>query len=365
MSMERPYPCDKECATATLNPERKVPLAQQAPPGGCRDAYAKSLRFWMQLGFVVASIFTGVHFYRFAVSLGDDAFPLVTRPAEVDAWLPISSFTSLIYLIKSGVANSVHPAGLVLFTVILLLAIAVRRGFCSWVCPIGTLSEWTHRLGRRLCGRNFALPRALDCALRAIKYILLALFVVMIIGMSAEALHGFIHGTYNRVCDLKMYALFAQPSLTTLVVLSVLVVLSLVIKNAWCRYVCPYGALLGLASIPSPVAVRRDAQACTGCGRCSQACPNRLDVARSTGMVRSPECTACNACVDVCPEPYALRFGPPAKGWCLTPLVYAFVTLAALVLVPHLFRALGYWEADTSLAVYRRSYRQLSEIGHP
>jgi NAD-dependent dihydropyrimidine dehydrogenase PreA subunit len=326
--------------------------------------YVGSPRFWTQTGFLAASLFTGLHFHRFAVSLGDEAFPLVTRPAEVDAWLPISSFTSLLYLLKSGVANTVHPAGLVFFTVILLLAVTVRRGFCSWVCPVGTLSEWGHRWGRRLFGKTFDLPRVPDMLLRSVKYLLLAFFVVMIAGMSAEGLHAFIHGTYNRVCDLKMYALFARPSVTTLTVVSALAALSVGIRNFWCRYLCPYGALLGLASVPSPVAVRRDAHGCTGCGRCTRACPNRIAVARRT-VVRSPECTACGACVEACPEPEALRLGPAAKGRRLTPTAYAVVTLAALVLLPHAFRALGYWDSDTPPATYRRYFSRLSEVAHP
>lgn len=335
-----------------------------APREGRCDAYAGSPRFWTQLGFLAASTLTGLHFHRFAVSLADEALPLVARPSEVDAWLPISSFTSLVYLLKSGVANSVHPAGLVIFSVILVLAVVVRRGFCSWVCPVGTLSEWGHRLGRRLFGGTLALPRALDGLLRSVKYLLLAFFFVMIVGLSAESLHAFIHGTYNRACDLKMYALFARPSATTLTVVSVLAALSLVIKNFWCRYLCPYGALLGLASVPSRVAVRRDSAACTGCGRCSRACPSRIDVARAA-VVRSPECTACYACVGACPEAEALRFGPKAKHKRLTPLAYAVVTLAALVLLPQAFRALGYWESDSTVADYRRFLATLSEIGHP
>ncbi len=355
---------DHEGHSGTARPEGQGNRANRPTPRWRADPYVRSPRFWIQLGFLLASALTGLHFHRFALSLADPALPQVTRPAEVDAWLPISSFTSLVYLLKSGVANTVHPAGLVLFTLILVMAFAARRGFCSWVCPVGTLSEWAHRLGESLFGRAYALPRLPDALLRAVKYLLLGFFAVMITGMSAEGLHAFIHGAYNRVCDLKMYALFARPSVTTLTVVAVLVALSLAVKNFWCRYLCPYGALLGLVSMASPLAVRRDSRACTGCGRCSRACQNRIDVAR-VRAVRSPECTACYACVGACPEPDALRLGPAGGRGRLTPFAYAVLTLAALVLLPQAFRALGYWDTDTPVADYRRFFAALSEVGHP
>ena len=37
-----------------------------------------------------------------------------------------------------------------------------------------------------------------------------------------------------------------------------LVVLSVVTKNFWCRYLCPYGALMGLLSMLSPTRIVRD-----------------------------------------------------------------------------------------------------------
>lgn len=319
----------------------------------------------VQMGFVIGAILTAIQFHKFVAFISQTApAALAQRPAEVDAWLPISSLMSLVYLIRTGIANTVHPAGLVLFTLILLLAVTLRRGFCSWVCPIGTLSEYAHVAGRWLFKRNLRMPKPLDIVLRSIKYLLLALFVVLICGMSAEALRDFIYSPYNRICDVKMYALFAPPSVTTLIVVSVLGIFSLFFKNFWCRYLCPYGALLGLASIPSPTAVRRDLASCTGCGRCTAACPNRIEVHNST-TVRSPECTVCYGCVAACPQTGALRVGLPRSKRAITILLYGLITLAAFVFAAQAFRAFGYWDTDTPNDLYRRLVAEISAIGHP
>lgn len=318
----------------------------------------------VQCAFVLGTILTALQFHRFVCSLATPELPAVVRPAAVDAWLPISSFTSFVYLLKSGIANPVHPAGLVIFALTLLLAFLVGRGFCSWVCPVGTGSEWLHTLGALLFGRNLRMPIALDWVLRSLKYLLLAFFVVMIGRMSVEDLCAFIYSPYHRICDLKMYALFANASGMTLTVVATLMGLSVLFKNFWCRYLCPYGALLGLFSGPGLLSIRRNVASCIDCGACTRVCPNRIDVQRAK-VVRSPECTACLACTTVCPVPQTLRFGSRRGRSGLTPLVYAVITVAALLLVPQLFRALGYWETDTTADYYRRFSQNLNAVAHP
>ena len=323
-------------------------------PPPCRPAERLPLRRLTQLGFVIGAALTGIQFARFVAFLSA-ATPVAAaqRPPEVDAWLPISSFMSLVYLIRTGIANTVHPAGLVLFTLILFLAFTMRRGFCSWVCPLGTPSEYAHLAGRRLFRRNARMPKPLDIALRSIKFLLLAFFIAMICRMSVEELRGFIHSPYNRICDLNMYALFAHPSTTTLSVVVALLLLSLLFKNFACRYLCPYGALLGLASIPSPTAVRRDAARCTRCEACSRACPSGIAV-QDRSTVRSPECTACFGCVTACPQPGALRMGLPHSKKSLSLSIYGLITVAAFLFASQTFRAFGYWDSDTPCDLYRR-----------
>ena len=326
---------------------------------------AHPLRRLSQLAFALGSLLTGIQFYRFIAFLGEvTPASVAQRPAAVDAWLPISSFMSLVYLVRTGIANTVHPAGLVLFTLILLLAFTMRRGFCSWVCPVGTLSEFAHLAGRRLFTRNLRMPKPLDSALRSIKYLLLSLFVILICSMSVEDLRTFIHSPYNRICDIKMYAMFAQPSATTLSVVAILGLLSLLFKNFVCRYLCPYGALLGLVSIASPTAVRREAALCTRCEACSRACPSGIAV-HTRPTVHSPECTACYGCVTACPQPGALRMGLPRTKRALTLSLYGLITLAAFVFASQTFRAFGYWDTDTPHDLYRRLFADVSVIGHP
>ena len=88
-------------------------------------------------------------------------------------------------------------------------------------------------------------------------------------------------------------------------VMGVLILGSVFVQGFWCRYLCPYGALLGFFSWASPTRVVRNADPCVDCGLCNQVCMARLPVSTAT-KVTIPECTGCLDCVAECPVTEAL-----------------------------------------------------------
>jgi ferredoxin len=188
------------------------------------------------------------------------------------------------------------------------------------------------------------LPRWVDIPLRGLKYLLLALFVWVIGRMSVEALAGFLSGPYGIIADVKMLNFFRHIGQTGAIVLAVLTLLSLVVQNFWCRYLCPYGALVGLTALLSPVRIRREAKPCIDCGKCAKACPAWLPVNRLV-EIRSAECTACMECVAVSGSGRAATLG--------------FKGCAALALGNH--RTLGrggLYRRDSSRTGQLRSHQQ-------
>lgn len=323
------------------------------------------IRWAVQAGFVLFSILLGLQFHAFIKSIDQTPLDIKTlRPAAVEGYLPISSLMSLIYFLKTGIANTVHPAGLVIFSLTLTLAMTMRRGFCSWVCPFGTASEWLYRTGTIIFGRNFRLPKTVDILLRSVKYFLFGFFFYHIIKMPTAALQQWIHGPYNRIADSKMFHFFFNISATAIIVFGVLGILSLLFKNFWCRYLCPYGALLGLFSILSPTAVHRNQSQCTGCQRCADACPNRIPVHRYR-RISSPECTACFSCIESCKQQKTLSFGLFRSSLSFSILTYGLIILAAFLFTSQIAQTIGYWHSDTSPAMYHYLYNNSQSIAHP
>lgn len=320
-------------------------------------------RHLVQAGFLLTVLLIGWEFVRWVRGLeqgtaatGDAA----VRPPGVEGFLPIAALLSLRHLVATGEVHPVHPAGLVILLLVIALGLLAKKAFCSWVCPIGTLSELLASLSRRLFRRKLGLPRALDLPLRSLKYLLLAFFVhAVFFRMGPAAVADFLDSPYNRVADVKMLYFFERLSPLGAKLLLALAGLSLVIPYAWCRYLCPYGALLGALSLLSPLKVTRDAASCIDCGLCTKACPSRLPVARLQ-RVRSDECFACLSCVAACPVTRALRVETPAP-WrrAVRPAAFAALVVGLFASGTLLARVGGHWHSAITNEEYARRVRAI------
>lgn len=341
-----------------------------------RRARLRRLRAAAQLVTFAVTLAIGAQFALWVRGL-EQGRVVGERPPGVEGFLPISALISLRDWLLAGEPSRVHPAGLVIFLLALASALVLRKAFCAWICPVGTLAEWLGALGRRL-GRGLGrrpggrlgrralrLPRWLDAPLRGIKYLLAGFFVWSVfVQMSPPQLRAFLESPYNKVADVKMLHFFLQPSPLTLQVLGVLVLLSIALPFFWCRYLCPYGALLGLFGSASPLQVTREPAACIDCRLCTEACPAYLPVSTSR-RVRSPECTGCLDCVAVCPARGALDLAAPrlpgrrgARGL-VRPAVFALLVLGLFYGGIHAAKLAGFWHSSVSTAEFQRRVREL------
>ncbi len=322
-------------------------------------------RFYVQSFFTLLSLAIGVRFYFFLrfLETGGEA-PFVSRPPGVDAFLPISSMMSLYHYLKTGIIHSAHPAGIFIFLAIVLISLVAGKAFCSWICPIGLLSEWLGNLGERLFGK-IRLPKYLDYPLRSLKYLLLGFFVYAIfVLMSDAAIAAFLNSPYNAVSDIKMYYFFADISRTALIVITVLFLGSIFIRNFWCRYLCPYGALLGLTGLLSPNKIRRTPESCIDCARCSKVCPSFIPVDKVQTVV-SDECSSCLQCVDVCPVAETLQVKSLLTTKPIPKKKIAAGIVAVFLVVTGVGMLTGHWQNDISRGKYLEHYEQLESYGHP
>ena len=316
--------------------------------------HAQRIRLAFQLAFLALNVWIGVKFYAWVRWIETAQGTAVPRPAGVEGWLPIAGLMNLKAWLATGVVPEIHPAAMVLLATFLAMSLLLKKAFCSWLCPIGTLSEWVWKLGKS----DIRLPKAVDVPLRGLKYLLLAFFVWAIARMPADAILEFMRAPYGVIADVKMLNFFRFMSTTAVVILAALLGLSLVLRNFWCRYLCPYGALLGIASLLSPVRIRRDADTCIDCTKCAKACPARLPV-DTKPQIRSAECTLCLSCVAACPVKGALDAKASRRrvlpAWAIAAAI-AVLFLAAVTLA----KITGHWSTPLDDETIRRFVLRLT-----
>lgn len=319
------------------------------------NRYMQPLRIAIQWGFLVFMLYLGVRLYLFVQHFRTGgAVPFVSRPDGVDGFLPISGLLGVKDWFASGAINPVHPAAVVVFVTVVAVSLLLKRSFCSWICPVGTLSELLWKRGFSLFRRNLKPPRWLDVALRGLKYLLLAFFLYSILWvMPPPAVKAFLFMDDHLIADVKLLNFFLHLSGIPLVVILVLLALSLPVRNPFCRYLCPYGALLGLVSFLSPVKVTRERTICVSCGVCTQVCPAYIPV-MAKERVHSEECIGCWRCISHCRAQGTLSMKLTGRRVAVSGIVFAVLVVVIFVGGSMAGRVTGHWKSQIPYAEYMR-----------
>ncbi len=319
------------------------------------NRFMQPLRIAVAWGFLLFQLYLGVQFFRFVLHLRSGGVaPYVPRPDGIEGFLPISALMSLRDWFMSGSINPIHPAGLVIFLTVIAVSLLLKRSFCSWICPVGTVSELLWKCGFNLFRRNLRPPRRMDIGLRGVKYLLLAFFLFSIfLAMAPAQLSAFIYSDYNKAADVRLLDFFLHLSGAGLIIIISLALVSLPVRNPFCRFLCPYGALVGLISMLSPVKVTRDSKTCVACGVCTQVCPSYIPVMQKE-RVMSEECIGCWRCISHCRGEGTLRMKLTGRKVAMNGILFALLVVGILWGGSVIGKATGHWHTSISLAEYAR-----------
>lgn len=174
----------------------------------------------------------------------------------------------------------VLPMSVFLFFMLpILFAFLFGRVFCAGVCPFGALQELVNM-------KNYRLPKALTAVLGMIPWFYLIFAILYAVTRSS-----FIICRFDPF--IGIFRLGGDIGLITFGVL--LLIASLFTGRPFCRFLCPYGALLSLFSRVSIWKAELTNKSCINCQLCHNACPvdairppyeNKVKESRAQGVRR-------------------------------------------------------------------------------
>jgi polyferredoxin len=202
---------------------------------------------------------------------------------------------------------------------LMLFGVLFGRLVCGFVCPFGFLQDLLHKIPVK----KIKVPKKADKVLRFFKYVILAVFVVLMpllvtdeYGLSSPFFCKFIcpAGTLEGGVPLVL----ADSSLRSvtgwlfnwkIAVLLFVLIGSVFIHRFFCKYLCPLGAFYALFNRFSFYKLNVDEEKCIDCKKCEQVCPMDVEV---TKCINSTECIRCGKCKAVCPT-VAIKTEPLIK----------------------------------------------------
>jgi MauM/NapG family ferredoxin protein len=260
---------------------------------------------------------------------------LVGTRREGITFLPHDLFFRLDPLagISAMVASRKWLGPLALGGTTLILAFAVGRAWCGWVCPLGTILDWTparrpHRdrldipsywrqakylilftilLAAVLGSMTLLVLDPITILYRPIAGAFLPAFSFIVTTVETWLYHiGFLQPAiewFDRLVRgwLLIDQPFFWPNLAIFMVLAGILALNAVRPRFWCRYLCPLGALLGLVARVSFIRYSLDEAKCTACQHCALSCPTGAINPDRKFAISPAECTLCLDCMVACP----------------------------------------------------------------
>jgi polyferredoxin len=281
-------------------------------------------RFWVQLSFFVLFVYGGYLGIDLGRSLPTFACPFNTQGYGGGCYLML-----LQYHLSWGREKLFGVAGLTVLSglaVFYLWFVALNKAWCGFACPLGTLQDWLSALRRASGIRYGRYSETQFRSLARIKYVLLALMILIPLGIGAGWFTRDWSMPFCMLCPARpiipaltgkfdYWAVdFSSPGKMVLTALGMIVtalfLVGAFVKKRFFCFFCPMSALQYLISRPALLTLRKDGAKCTRCGDCYRVCDMEIkeiadDVANPRIMM--DDCMLCLKCVAYCPEPGALK----------------------------------------------------------
>jgi polyferredoxin len=176
-----------------------------------------------------------------------------------------------------------------------------RGVFCGWLCPFGALQELLAKLARVVSLPQWSPSYRAHRMLWRLKYVSLAVLAVAALhGLQTMAVAAEIE-PFKTVISLRM-----DRAWPFVVYALVLLAAGLFVERAFCRFLCPLGAVMAIGGrLRRFTPLKRRSECGSPCQLCARRCP--IQAIEPSGAINMDECFYCLDCqvihneANVCP----------------------------------------------------------------
>ena len=226
--------------------------------------------------------------------------------ASLDAYCPFGGLVSLPSFIGSGqLPRGADFNGIILLGALIILVLLFGGGFCGYLCPLGSVSEWLYKIRAKL------LPFKLKLPAKIARYMSYFRFAVLVFLLTMTTIRGYL--VFTQVDPYRALMHFGHEwTVAIWIFILIWFIPSLLINRPFCNFLCPLGFVIGGVSTISMTKIRRDGYKCISCGKCDEVCPMYLT---PSGDLEYHRCIMCGKCVSECPVDGALNVEFAGRVW--------------------------------------------------
>ena len=212
---------------------------------------------------------------------------------------PYSSICFGVMSLNPGFAKLLYPIAVIIGLLIAVSSIFWGRRFCGYICPFGTVQEIISNLNPRTKkNKQFQLPIWLHKLLNSLKYIIMLITIL--------AVFRSMQYVYMKYCPVLAVSHPQNITIYSAATLFVIFIVGYFINRFWCRYLCPYAALMNVFQYLGKLLhvrskrIQVNENLCKNCNLCSKNCPMQIDV-QEEKRVENVNCIFCLKCLQSCP----------------------------------------------------------------
>jgi polyferredoxin len=208
--------------------------------------------------------------------------------------------------VKTG--NFAFLPAIIAGVIILISTMFVGRFFCGYICFFGTIQEFNYKLFHKKKKLVPKISVLYERKLNVVKYLVFVFTLIAVLFFSIQI--------YQKFCPAMVITTLNQIVWQSIVVLVIFTIIAAISSRFWCRFLCPYAALMNIFQFLGKLLrikkrlILRNMEVCIDCHLCDKVCPMNITIA-DVEQVEDFNCIHCGECITRCPRKGALMENIP------------------------------------------------------